>query len=217
MSQTVQDEIITTRSQVHLLRRFWHVLWGVVGYLFYYYTQLGSHFWAWICAIIALIGFSLDIYRSKNEKINAIFTKLVGPILRKSERYSFSGLPFYALGVSLSLFFYSDKIAILAISFLIFADPVASIVGVYFGKDKLLPNKTLQGTIAAFITCFIIATIYSYIYTTNPNSIIVFAFLSSIVGAISEMLGAFNIDDNLLIPIVSGGMMTLLNYSFCVF
>lgn len=199
------------------MRRFWHVACGLICFALYYLTKTDLIFWAYACAIIALLGFVVDFKRAKDEKLNQVFSKFFGPILRKSERLSFSGLPFYALGVSISLFIYEKDIAILSILFLIFADPIASIVGVYFGKDRLLPNKTLQGTIACFISCFLLAIIYSYFQAAHPYYIIIFSFLAAMAGAIAEMLGAFNIDDNLVIPVLSGGVMTLLNYSFSVF
>lgn len=218
MTQNISgNNNLATRSEIHMMRRFWHVACGVICFVIYYLADMQLMSWSYICAFIAIIGFFLDFKRSKDEKLNQTFTKLFGPILRRSEKMSFSGLPFYALGVAFSLFVYPADIAILSILFLIFADPIASIVGVYFGKDRLLPNKSLQGTIAVFICCFVIVVVYCSYKSQYPHNIIVFGFFASIAGAISEMMGAFNIDDNLTIPVVSGALMSLINYWFVVF
>jgi diacylglycerol kinase (CTP) len=61
--------------------------------------------------------------------------------MRQSEKKSLSGMPFYALGVGLTLYFYKPSIALLAITFLVFADPLSSFFGILYGKRKILPNN----------------------------------------------------------------------------
>lgn len=205
------------RSQLHIKRRVWHILCGVVCLAIHFIYQTDIKFWGVFSLVVAALGFFVDFKRLSNPKINQAFEKYFGPLLRKSERLSFSGLPFYALGVGLSCFLYPEKVAILSIMFLVFADPIASVFGVYYGQDRLLPNKTLQGTIAAFITCFFITMTYLFCLGVNSSNVVLFAFFSAIAGALSELLSAFNIDDNLTIPVVSGVVITLLQNIFSVF
>jgi dolichol kinase len=199
------------------MRRVWHVLTGSVCITINALWEIDFNVWGTIALSIAALGFFVDFKRFKSDRLNRKFERYFGPLLRKSERLSFSGLPFYALGVGVSCFAYSENTATLAILFLIFADPMASIFGVYYGKDRLLPNKTLQGTIAAFITCFVVTIIYLSIIQVQSHNIIIFTFLVSIFGALSELLSAFNIDDNLTIPVVSGLAITVLNFYFQIF
>ncbi|MFT6633182.1 MAG: dolichol kinase [Bacteriovoracaceae bacterium] len=209
--EIINDDTLAKRSDLHIMRRVWHILCGVVCLLTFYLTKTPILYWGYMALVVACLGFFLDFLRLKNQKINEGLTNLFGPIMRKSEKVSFSGLPFYALGVALSIFFYEESIAILAILFLIFGDPVASIVGVYYGRDRLLPNKTLQGTIAAFSTCLSVAMIYLIVLGVHSPNLILFAFFGAIVGALSELLSAFNIDDNLTIPVISGAALSVLN------
>jgi len=211
------NDNLAKRSDLHLKRRIWHVLCGVICLTLYYTTNSKIIHWGYFSLFIAFLGFIIDFQRFKNEKLNDFLGKHFGPIMRKSERLNFSGLPFYALGVALSIFLYDEKIATLSILYLIFSDPIASIFGVYFGRDVLLPNKTLQGTIAAFVTCLVVTLIYFYILEIHSPNIIIFAFLASMFGALSEIISAFNIDDNLTIPVVSGAVLTGLNVLFNVF
>tara|TARA_Y100000768_G_scaffold216809_1_gene163439 strand:+ start:7573 stop:8154 length:582 start_codon:yes stop_codon:yes gene_type:complete len=192
------------------------VVVGVLGLLGYYYLEFPIIAFAHFSIGVALFGFFVDFRRFKNPSFNSALEKHFGPIMRRSEKLSFSGLPFYALGVALTIYLFPEKIAVLAILFLIFSDPIASIVGVYLGKDRLLPNKTLQGTIAAFMSCFCLSMIYFLMINNNSKNIIIFAFFSAVVGALSELVSAFNIDDNLTIPVLSGGAMTVLNFWFQV-
>lgn len=211
------DITLAKRSDLHLMRRVWHVLCGVVCLFAFYVSDTEIRYWGYFSIAIACLGFVLDFQRLKNSKLNDSLSKLFGPIMRRSEKLSFSGLPFYALGMALSIFLYEEKIAILSILFLIFADPMASIIGVYYGKDRLLPNKTLQGTVAAFSVCLITSVSYLMVLKVGSPNIILFAFFGALIGALSEMLSAFNIDDNLTIPVVSGGALTVFNLWLKVF
>lgn len=202
------------RSELHLLRKVWHMSTGSLALYLYYALDMDKFLWPIIAFAVAVFGFSFDLLRLKSEKFNKFAFKLGGPFYRDSEKSGISGLPYYALGVSLSLFFYKESIAILSIWFLVFSDPLSSLFGVIFGKDKILPNKSLQGSAAGFCTCYLITLFYCLKYGQSHQNILGFAILAGIIGSISEILSAFKIDDNLTIPVVSGLGLTFINYFF---
>lgn len=205
------------RSDLHLLRKFWHISTGSVGLLLYYRSENQPEFWAFLTLTIALFGFLFDFLRARNEKLNHFVVSLMGPFMRQSEIQGFSGLPFYSLGVSLSLFLFKPQIAELSILFLVFSDPISSFFGVIFGKDKIMPNKSLQGAIAGFFTCYLITLFYGLNAHIPSGTLFIFAILAGVVGTFSELLSAFNIDDNLTIPVVSGLGLTILSQFFQIF
>lgn len=211
------DKVLHKRSDLHLLRKLWHITTGSIGLLIFTKSEQDQQVWAFIVLAIALSGFVLDIVRTRYSIINNIVLKVAGPLMRRSEKDGMSGLPFYALGVSLSLFFYSRDIAILSVMFLVFSDPLSSFFGVLYGKDKILPNKSLQGAVAGFFVCYLITLFYTMNHVTLGNHMLIFAVLAGIVGALSELISAFNIDDNLTIPVISGLGMTVLNHFVTVF
>ncbi len=153
----------------------------------------------------------------KYPEFNRLAFRFLGPILRKSEAQSFSGLPFYAIGVAISIYFYQEDIAILSVLFLVIADPMASIIGVTFGKEKILPNKSFQGSLACFLTCYSIVVAYTWELEGSGSALIAFGFFAALSGAIAELFSAFNIDDNLTIPVVGGAGMTIANQLFHIF
>jgi dolichol kinase len=171
---------------------------------------------ALVLLVLSTLSFGLEFLRLRNEKLNTLLISIMKPVMRESERNSVSGLPFYALGVSLALFFFPERIAILSILFLIFADPIASFVGILYGKDKILPNKSLQGTIAAFTVCYVLTLIYGVVYTGPHMSLLIFAIAAGVIGSISEMCSQF-VDDNLCIPVVSGFGLYLVNFIVPIF
>lgn len=211
------DKVLHKRSDLHLLRKLWHISTGSLGLFLFSRSNNEQQFWGFLVLGIALAGFVVDIARARYPMVNYLVIKFMGPLMRRSEREGLSGFPFYALGVSLSLFFYSRHIAILSVMFLVFSDPISSFFGVLYGKDKILPNKSLQGAVAGFFTCYLITLFYTMNHATLGNHILIFAVIAGLTGALSELISAFNIDDNLTIPVISGLGMTVLNHFVKVF
>jgi diacylglycerol kinase (CTP) len=205
---------LSTRGDLHILRKIWHIICGASALLIYYYGNQELIFWGKFALVAAAMGFAVDLLRMRFSKFNHVILKFMGPLMRKSEATGFSGLPFYALGVGLTILFYDKHVALLSIMFLVFADPIASFVGVNYGHDKILPNKSLQGSLAALVVCYLVTFIYLSELGVSAFNIILFSFLAAIIGALSELASAFNIDDNLTIPVVSGAGITVINYFF---
>jgi dolichol kinase len=211
------SKVLAQRDELHLLRKAWHILTGIGALSLYYVFEVPLKDLRWLALAVAIVAFSVDFIRINYSEFNTRVLKVLSPVMRDSEENSFSGFPFYALGIALSLFFYDERIAVLSIIFLVFADPIASIIGVSYGKDKILPNKSLQGTIAAFVTCAAITFLYIWEFKIDGFTLISFTICAAIIGSISELFSAFNIDDNLTIPVISGGGITLLNLIFHIF
>jgi dolichol kinase len=114
---------------------------GTLGLFIFIHSGQSQNFWATVILLIALAGFSMDLVRNKVPVLNKLVIKFMGPLMRRSEKDGVSGLPFYALGVSLSLFFYSRDIAIVSTMFLVFSDPLSSFFGILYGKDKILQKQ----------------------------------------------------------------------------
>jgi diacylglycerol kinase (CTP) len=216
-SGSVYEKVLHKRSDLHILRKLWHIGTGSLALLLFSKSEWATSTWAWIAFTLAMIALLVDFVRIKLKTVNSFIIKIMGPFMRRSEREGVTGFPFYALGASLSLFFYSKDIAVLSIMFLVFSDPLSSFFGVLYGKDKIMPNKSLQGAVAGFFTCYLITLLYVMNSSSLGSHMLVFAVVAGLIGAASELISAFNIDDNLTIPVVSGLGMTLLNYFVKVF
>ena len=198
------------RSDLHIARKLWHILTGLTGFIVYRRTGMPLEQMASILLVFAICSFIFEFLRLRDERLNQIAMIVMKPVMRESEKTSMSGMPFYALGVSLSLFFFPENIAILSVLFLMFADPIASLVGVIYGRDKILPNKSLQGTMAAFAVCYLVTLVYGLIHTSTNINLLIFAIIAGLVGALSELCSQF-VDDNLCIPVLSGCGLCILN------
>ncbi|MCM2351581.1 MAG: phosphatidate cytidylyltransferase [Bacteriovoracaceae bacterium] len=211
------ETVLHKRSDLHILRKIWHISTGSLGLFLFINSDQSQTFWAMVILSIAIAGFAADFIRNRIPAFNSIVIKMMGPLMRRSEKDGVSGLPFYALGISLSLFFYSRDIAIVSSMFLVFSDPLSSFFGVLYGKDKIMPNKSLQGAVAGFFTCYLITLFYAMNSSTLGTHLLVFSIIAGVIGSASELISAFNIDDNLTIPVLSGLGLTLLNYFVPVF
>lgn len=211
------ETVLHKRSDLHILRKVWHISTGSLGLFIFVQSSESQNFWALLILAIAIAGFAMDFIRNRIPLVNTLVIRFMGPLMRRSEKEGVSGLPFYALGISFSLYFFSRDIAIVSSMFLVFSDPLSSFFGVLYGKDKILPNKSLQGAVAGFFTCYLITLFYAMNTTTLGTHILVFSIVAGIIGAASELVSAFNIDDNLTIPVLSGLGLTLLNYYVTVF
>ncbi|MBT3583564.1 MAG: hypothetical protein HN509_01550 [Halobacteriovoraceae bacterium] len=204
------------RSDLHLLRKVWHMGTGIAGLTFYYQSGISALNMAIILVSLSLASIILEVSRLNIAGLNTLVVKFMGPFMRESELKSFSGFPFYALGSGLALFLFPEKLAVLAIIFLVFGDPISATFGVLYGRDKILPNKSLQGTAAGFISCYLATLFYGLSFGAGGIALLFFAVLAGLLGAFSELISG-KIDDNLTIPLISGAGLILLNLLIPIF
>jgi diacylglycerol kinase (CTP) len=197
---------LKTNDDLHLARKFWHILTGVTALLITYKFNFDSRMAALVSGAIGVTGLVGELLRLNIPRINDFIFSIFGFLFREHEKRRPSGLVFYALGVSISFYLYTWNVAIISILILVFADPFASLIGVLFGKRKLFKAKSLEG----FLACFTISILTTYIYAAFNSIELSFInlLLIGLFGALSELLTI--IDDNLSIPIVSGALISFL-------
>ncbi len=201
------------RSDLHLARKLWHIGMGLLGLSFYFIFQYPLKDIIQFLIVFSTLTFAFDLIRLRVPRLNDLVQFFMRPFMRESEKNSLSGLPFYSLGVTMALILFPERIAVLSVLFLVFADPIASFFGILFGRDKILPNKSLQGSLAAFAVCYILSMVYGMHYS-NPNiNLLTFSLLAGLIGAVSELCSRF-VDDNLSIPVISGVGLSVVNYFF---
>lgn len=202
------------RSDVHLARKIWHMA-GVFS-LFLVWTLLPEQYAFLIYSILWLMFVPSDILRLQNKNINQIITKLFKPIMRENELNRLAGTSYLLTGTILLALIFETHVVALSLLFLAFADPIASFVGIKYGKDKLFNNKSLQGFMAAFVVCFLVTIIYLYAVNTE-RYILVLSLCAGLIGAVSELLPVWKLDDNLTMPLFSSFGLTILFSFFNIF
>ncbi|MEM7815528.1 MAG: hypothetical protein QXN71_00215 [Candidatus Aenigmatarchaeota archaeon] len=128
---------------------------------------------------------------------------------RKDSRKPFAGAFWFYFGIGLAFLLFPLKAASAAGIVLAVSDSISTVLGLKLGRIKIIGRKTLEGTAAFFITAFIVCFLFF-----NP----LIALFGAIVATFSELLpetkiiyskGKGIIDDNLLIPIITGFALAL--------
>jgi dolichol kinase len=153
---------------------------------------------------------SYDILRQSIPAMNDFALSVLGPFMRENEKCGWAGTTSLLLGVFTLIFFFPRDVVVVALLFLAIADPVASYVGIRFGKDKLIGNKSLQGTLAAFVTCTLLAGGYFFIKNMMLERLLIVSLLSGLIGAVSELVPIGRLDDNFTFPLLSASLLWLL-------
>ena len=99
------------------------------------------------------------------------------------------------------------EFVIIALSLLAFCDPIAAQVGENVGsksqfiiwKDK----KTIQGTVAFFISAMVIIYMFSQLFFDHPNIFLLFFALFIATAATTAEITSCKGSDNFSIPIIS--------------
>lgn len=188
----------------HIGRKLYH-LFGGLGLLSLYFL-LGRPFALAVYALLFLIVLSVDLIRLRIPAFNEYVMTRFSSFIRASEARKLTGTPPYVLGIGLSLLLYRTDIATAAICFLAFGDVAATAVGERYGRTKIAGEKSLEGT-AAFILAAVVVGSLLPLAGIHPGMGIVLAGALAAAGV--ELL-PLPVNDNLAIPLVSGGMMELI-------
>lgn len=186
----------------HIGRKLFHLIGGI-GLLSLYYI-LGREAALALYAVLFILVLFVDIIRLKIPAVNNFIFSKFGSFIRKNEEGRLTGTPPYVLGIGLSFFLFRTDIATAAIVFLACGDVAATTVGERYGRTKI-GSKSMEGTIA-FVAAALGAGLLLSLAGLAPAHGTV---LTGALAAAAVELLPIPVNDNLVIPIVSGGAMTL--------
>jgi dolichol kinase len=189
----------------HIGRKLYH-LFGGLGLLSLYFL-LGRPIALLLYALLFLLVLTVDLIRLRVPAFNDFVMTRFSSFIRASEARKLTGTPPYVLGIGLTLLLYRTEIAVAAICFLAFGDVAATAVGERYGRTKIAGEKSLEGTVA-FVAAAVLAGILMH-FAGFP-----LAYGLVVTGALAaagvELL-PLPVNDNLVIPVVSGGVMELIS------
>lgn len=201
---------LPSRSSVHIARKIWHCGMGSLGITLFLLSNIEPIWWGQVLVLVALMAFAVEWLRLNNRVLNKYFCRLASPFMRDTEVAGPTGFAFYALGVGLTLLLFEKDVALLACCYLVFADPAASLVGVKFGKTKILNGRSLEGTMTFFIVALMInLCFFNMSMFLDVKNFVVFSVITAISAALAEVIchGKY-LDDNLIVPVVAGALIT---------
>jgi len=153
----------------------------------------------WILLIITIIFASIDFFRSRVNWIKKYFHMFFNSMLRQHELDGkITGATWVLAGSTVTVFLFNRDIAVLSLLFMSVGDTVAALVGQKYGKIKI-GDKSLEGFVGGLIACILVSPFFPSITWLNK---ILGSFSASLVE-----LCPLSIDDNLVIPVISGSIM----------
>ena len=176
-------------------RKLIQVILGLpyIALLYFGTTYAGQEKIGFILIALLLVSMLWDYIR-----IEKGFLK--GHLLFKEREHNFVHRSTFIILATIVVFALFDiRIAFAAICMSIFGDAAATFFGLYFGKTKI--NKKNDKTWMGFLMNFIVNLIIGFLFIGEPMVIFWMAFSAAIIEAHTEKL-----EDNLLIPIVSGSI-----------
>jgi dolichol kinase len=206
---------LRVRSDLHLMRKLWHMLMGLfmVGIYMAGLTRSEG---------VLILGFFLamclagETARLRIPAMNELVIRFWGPLMRSCEVDRYSGTPYYIASSLIAVGIFPKPIAALSIAFLAVGDPIASLFGILYGDRsvRFSNGKSLIGTAAGMIAFSGVAFLFLQFMNSTQfmelkfEHLLILSAIGGIAGGGAELL-PMEVDDNFAIPVVSGFMLWL--------
>jgi len=159
-------------------------------------------------SIASILYSVIELLRINCFSFQKIFNKFCGIFLRQEEKEKLTGSSWIIFSALFCALFFQKEIAALVMTLSIWGDAIAAIAGQKLGRIKI-GKKTLEGSVACFTLCVLLLVFifpallkieFSWLF------IVIIALTVTILEFISDF---FPLDDNLVIPIITGIIITL--------
>jgi len=148
----------------------------------------------WLIVAFLVLFLVLDFARK---------TKL-GKLLYKKGEAKVSGFTLFLIAALFTVLIFGKEIAILALVFAAIGDNMAVLIGIPFGKKKLIGKKTLEGAVACLASCFL-AGLIVMAFLEVPLLIVI---LGAFAATLTELFSGYY--DNLTIAPFAAAVMSVL-------
>ncbi len=208
------DNNFPGRHNLQLGRRLLHLSIGVIMATLYGIFLEHSHAVSLLGTLVGLFYIFEQVrlnYPEYAEKLSPL-TRL---LYRAEEQLKESSAIPYLVSSLLTILIFPKVIAIAAILTLAIADPASAIIGIKFGRKRIVPHKSLEGSSAFFLACLLCIYLSFKIapQRTEQDEIFFFAITSAFFSSLAEML-PIKLDDNITIPLSSAIIMSILSVVF---
>ena len=197
---TVVQRIFVLDTQIEM--KWWRVIARPFALLFIPIDLLfGRTVLLYIIAGIGIILIGMDIFRLlSRHQLQYLF--------KKKEIKRFSSMTSFVVAVFIIfLVFRSDAIPYLGLSYITIGDLFSKIIGIKYGKHRLLRDRTLEGSLGFLAGSFMAGWV---IYTLLP--VPAYAAIAGPLFAAGVELFSMDLDDNFSVGIVTCGFLYALNY-----
>ncbi len=194
-----------TRKDLQIPRRLFHFGCGITSGLIYqiFLTHKQA---VYILGIAASLMYVIEQLRI-NYPNTKVLKQLNRYFLRAEEQLKESAAIPYIMALLLTIISFPKSIALVAIYTLATADPLSAIIGIRFGRRKIVKEKSVEGSLAFLFASFVVC--FSVLYSIEGNpfwAVIAVSCFSSIFITAFEM-APIKLDDNLTIPLMTASIL----------
>lgn len=139
-------------------RKIFHML--IVIYIVAYWYLPKIFVLQALLFVIVLVAIG-EAIRLNTPAINQWLLDFLGGVHRKEEANQISGLLWTISGSFFTMLIFPDKrVVMVSLLYLAFGDAFAALIGRHHGKNKIIKNKTIEGSLACFVVCLIIGLFF---------------------------------------------------------
>lgn len=193
--------ILAKRTDYQIPRRLFHFGSGVV--VAFLYQTLFTHSQAvYVMGFLACVVYIFEQVRVNYPEIASQFNHFSKYVLRAEEQLKESAQVPYLMGILLTILSFPKPVAISGILTLAIADPLSALIGIRFGKNRIVAHKSLEGS-AAFFAATLLSVVVAFSTFHSQQADIHLVGLSLFVAFLASLFEMIpiKIDDNLTIPI----------------
>ena len=190
--------IMGYKKSVEIYRKAIHIVSIIIPILYRFALGNDRKLAITVLVPLTLLTLLIEVMRMENKTVKRVFYGIFGIMLRKKEIKSFTGASYLLFSSIICIALFPPDITFVALAFLAIGDTFAAIVGLYFGRRKLVGSKkSLEGSIACFVGSFAFA-----LFFLSP----LIALFGAIAATYAES-SKIQLDDNIKIPILSAVVM----------
>ena len=153
----------------------------------------------------ALLSLAVDVSRQRAGFFNRIYLGLFSSILKPTEATDITGATWLLIAIFFAFYFFGMEVALPVLLFVAAGDPVAALVG------SRCPGPRVWGKSPLGSLAFVAASLAIWaILVVAGFGVWSWAVLITAVVAAAVEFTPLPLDDNLTVPLIAGGLMTLL-------
>jgi len=192
-----------TRKDLQIGRRLVHMTNGFViatAYALLFTHEQIIH----LFGVIACLVYILDRVRIHYPELLQRTPWMNTFFFRAEEEFKEAAMTPYVIAILLTVLTFPKVVALIAVYTLAIADPLAAIVGITWGRRHIVPDKSVEGSLAFLAATLVIAfAVLTSATSTALAPRVATSLLVATAAAAFEMLPV-RIDDNLTIPLFVG-------------
>jgi acyl phosphate:glycerol-3-phosphate acyltransferase len=161
---------------------------------------LGHRFLLYLLGILSMLFMLTDLYRLISNHNLSLFYK-------KTENRRFSSMTSFVVAMFIVFLLFPPEVAYLCLIFVIFGDLAGKLIGLKYGRKKILHNRTLSGSLGFITGCIFSGFVLLLIFDIKFPYLLIGALCATLSELFSNKM-----DDNFTVGILTGACLVALQY-----